>query len=232
MVHPERMASRWPLLQTLKELRIEALKKKELEDEQNRKVEESNLDLGLGTQENKRRRVLPLGQDQIVVVTASAMGKTVKIRMFCRKGLYGLWVEQSQQTFDFLWRAFRHWKAEEGGVSPQRAPGAEPDEDAEEEPDEDAEEEEEDDSDSDGGGIAIPEEPRWWRSMWVFKFRVGTSEVCGARKVSQKSFSVKTSDDVAEFELRKEQRLSDALEWRSAFRKEARAQTAFSEGKE
>ena len=219
----ERIVFRWPLLQSLKKSMIEALRHKDLEDEQSRQagIEERSLDLGFGAEEetvNKRRiirSILPLGKSQVVVVPTLVNGKSAQIPFYCRKRLKGLWVEQSQQTFEFLWDAFRYWRDAAGGVSQLRLPVAGGD----------AKGEEEGDPSSDGCCVRIRKEPRWWRSMWVFKFRIE-----GNSTPHQKTFTVKASDEPSEFALRKKTRFEDALAWRSDYIKRARAQAEDSEG--
>ena len=221
--HPERFIWHWPLIHTLKCLRREAVKQKELEEEQRRRNEERTLDLGFGAQENKKRKVLPLGKSQVVVVSASANGKSAQVRIYCRFRLKGLWVDQSKQTFDFLLEAFRHWVVTGGVSQPRRLPLAGQPEDTKSEGGG-----EEDCSDQDDDGVNIPEHPRWWRTMWIFKYRVK-----GASLTKQKSFSVRVcdDDDDAAFESRKQQRLADALEWRSTFLSDVSAHVVASDDK-
>ena len=168
----------------------------------------TRLDLGLGLDAEptkKRSRAPALGQSQLLTLRAQLRQESCQVRSWCSYRLRGLWLELNEVAFAFLFKAFRHWKDTRAGVMPQKRR-------KKAEREEEAEESEDDEQGSDSVGMSAA--PRFWRSMWVVKFKAN-----GSTKYSQKTFSVRTVGDpsTAEFESRKEQRLQEALEWRKCW---------------
>ena len=218
----------WPFLKNLAKNRKEQL----LADEATapeEKPQKRQLDLGLdGPNKKPRWRAPPLGRSQIVTLQAQFDDEIGQVKTLCDFRLRGLWVELSKAAFDYLFRAFRHWRDNEGGVSlaqDLRADGSE----------ESSASDESDMDDKPSGVVAkatsdvfaFISSPRWWRTMWIVKWRR-----VGERKPNQKSFSVRPNADSVRYEADKAKRYQEALEWTEAFTKACRAPHDEEEGPE